>query len=130
MTIKVRRGDSCYLQIAYFSQNLTCANSTSFPSSFALNFFYGSLRNRDSNLGMGGGFFIKRKIFNTKNSWKDMAETLTINKSAIVDLIRLKEDFDSIVESIELMSNKEFMDSYKRAKEQIRKREFCDWDAL
>jgi len=59
-----------------------------------------------------------------------MAETLTINKSAIVDLIRLKEDFDSIVESIELMSNKEFMDSYKRAKEQIRKREFCDWDAL
>ena len=59
-----------------------------------------------------------------------MAETLTINKSAIADLLRLKEEFDSVVESIELMSNKEFMDSYKRAKEQIRKREFCDWDAL
>lgn len=59
-----------------------------------------------------------------------MSETLTINKSAIIDLIKLKEDFDSIVESIELMSNKEFMDSYKRAKEQVKKREFSDWNAL
>jgi len=59
-----------------------------------------------------------------------MAETLTINKSAIADLLRLKEEFDSVVESIELMSNKEFMDSYKKAKEQVKKREFCDWNAL
>ncbi len=59
-----------------------------------------------------------------------MAETLTINKSAIADLVRLKEELDFVVESIELMSNKEFMDSYKKAKEQIKKREFCDWNAL
>ena len=59
-----------------------------------------------------------------------MAETLTINKSAIADLLRLKEEFDSVVESIELMSNKEFMDSYNKAKEQVKKREFCDWNAL
>jgi len=127
------RGDSCYLQIAYFSQNLTCATQlilSQFDSLQFLVYLKLKLSTAQSAVAWAGGFFIKRKIFNTKNSWKDMAETLTINKSAIVDLIRLKEDFDSIVESIELMSNKEFMDSYKRAKEQIRKREFCDWDAL
>lgn len=35
-----------------------------------------------------------------------------------------KEQFD---ESIELMSNKDFMNSYKKAKEQIKKREFAYW---
>ena len=48
-----------------------------------------------------------------------MAETITVNKQAISDLLRVKEEFDSIVESLELMSNKEFMDSYKKAKFQI-----------
>ena len=59
-----------------------------------------------------------------------MAETITVNKQAISDLIRVKEEFDSIVESLELMSNKEFMDSYKKAKEQIKKRDFADWNDL
>ena len=54
-------------------------------------------------------------------------ETVTINKQAIADLVKVKEDFDAIVESIELMGNKEFMDSYKKAKEQIKKRDFDDW---
>ncbi len=53
-------------------------------------------------------------------------ETVSINKQAIVDLVRVKEEFDTIVESIELMGNKEFMDSYKKAKEQIKQREFVD----
>ena len=57
-------------------------------------------------------------------------ETITINKQAISDLMKVKEEFDAIVESIELMSDKEFMDSYKKAKEQIKNREFEDWDAL
>ncbi len=57
-------------------------------------------------------------------------ETVTINKQAIVDLVKVKGEFDAIVESIELMGDKEFMDSYKRAKEQIKKREFDDWNAL
>ncbi|MBU3902239.1 MAG: hypothetical protein KKE04_02595 [Candidatus Thermoplasmatota archaeon] len=57
-------------------------------------------------------------------------ETVSINKQAIVDLVRVKDEFDTIVESIELMGNKEFMDSYKKAKEQIKQREFVDWDAL
>lgn len=57
-------------------------------------------------------------------------ETITINKQAVVDLVKVKEEFDAIVESIELMSDKEFMESYKKAKEQIKKREFDDWNAL
>lgn len=57
-------------------------------------------------------------------------ETVTINKQAITDLIKVKEEFDSIIESIELMGNKEFMDSYKKAKEQIKKRDFDDWNTL
>jgi len=49
-------------------------------------------------------------------------ETIKINKNAIGDLVRLKEELDSIVESLEIMSNKEFMNSYQKAKEQIKKR--------
>ncbi|MBI2565286.1 hypothetical protein HYV79_04885 [Candidatus Woesearchaeota archaeon] len=57
-------------------------------------------------------------------------ETVLLNKQAIVDLVKVKEEFDVIVESIELMSDKEFMESYKKSKEQIKKREFADWNAL
>ena len=57
-------------------------------------------------------------------------ETITINKEALTDLIKLKEELDLIVESIELMNDKEFVESYKRAKEQIKKRDFADWNAL
>jgi hypothetical protein len=59
-----------------------------------------------------------------------MENELCINKDALKDLIRVKEEFDSIIESLELMSDKEFMESFKRSKEQIKNREFADWDAL
>lgn len=59
-----------------------------------------------------------------------MEGTVNIDKNAILDLVRIKEEFDSIVESLELMNDKEFMDSYRKSKEQIEKREFADWDAL
>jgi hypothetical protein len=59
-----------------------------------------------------------------------MEETITLNKTAIEDLQRVKEEFDSIMESIELMSDQEFTKSYKKSKEQIEKREFADWNAL
>jgi len=58
------------------------------------------------------------------------AETITIQKNAIVDLVRVKDEFDTIVESLELMANPIFMDSYQKSKEQIQKREFVDWDEL
>ncbi len=57
-------------------------------------------------------------------------ESITINKQAVDDLIKIKDEFDSVVESIELMSNPEFMKSYNKAKEQIRKRDFDEWSKL
>jgi PHD/YefM family antitoxin component YafN of YafNO toxin-antitoxin module len=57
-------------------------------------------------------------------------EKVSINKTAINDLIRLKEEFDSVIESLELSSDPEFMESLKRSKEQIKNREFVDFDDL
>ena len=59
-----------------------------------------------------------------------MAGTISIRKDAIMDLIRVKDEFDSIVESLELMSDSEFMSSYKKSKEEIKKRDFADWNKL
>ena len=57
-------------------------------------------------------------------------ETITLDKNALADLIRVKEELDLIVESLELMNDKEFMESYKRSKEQIKNREFANWDEM
>jgi len=59
-----------------------------------------------------------------------ITETVKVNKQVILDLVRVKDEFDTIVESLELMGDKEFMDSYKKSKEQIKKREFVDWNEL
>ena len=59
-----------------------------------------------------------------------MSQTINVSKEAISDLVRVKEEFDAIVESLELMSDKEFMNSYKKSKEQVKKREFADWNDL
>ena len=57
-------------------------------------------------------------------------KNVTINREAFGDLIRIKEEFDTVMESLELMENEEFMESYKKAKEEIKNREFVDWNAL
>ena len=59
-----------------------------------------------------------------------MTNTIEVRKEAILDLVRVKEEFNSIVESLELMADKEFMASNKKAKEQIKKRDFADWNGL
>ena len=59
-----------------------------------------------------------------------MQTTIQINKQAIQDLVKVKNEFDTIVESLELMSNKEFMQSYEKAKNQIKNKEFVDWNEL
>ena len=59
-----------------------------------------------------------------------MESTICIRKDAIIDLIKLKDRFDTIIESLELMADKEFMESYNKSKEQIKKRDFADWDEL
>jgi len=57
-------------------------------------------------------------------------EMIQINRRAILDLVKVKENFDDIVESLELMSDKEFMKSYNKSKEQVKNGEFDDWNAL
>ena len=59
-----------------------------------------------------------------------MAETICVNKLAILDLIKVKNEFDAIVESLELMADKEFMASYQKAKAQIKNKDFADWNEL
>jgi hypothetical protein len=58
------------------------------------------------------------------------SDTVEIKKEAFEDLLRLRKEFDTIIESLELMKNKEFMNSYKKAKEEIKKRDFADWNEL
>lgn len=53
-----------------------------------------------------------------------------INASAIADLARLTGEINDRVESLELMSDKKFMVSLRKSKEQIKKREFADWNAF
>ena len=57
-------------------------------------------------------------------------DDVCITKSEIADLARLTNEINTRVESLELMSDKKFMASYKKAKEQVKKREFADWNAL
>ena len=59
-----------------------------------------------------------------------MENKIVINQSAIADLARLTNEINDRVESLELMSNEKFMVSLKKSKEQIKKREFADWNAL
>jgi hypothetical protein len=59
-----------------------------------------------------------------------MESTICIKKEAILDLVRVKNEFDTIIESLELMSDQDFMKSYKKSKEQIKERNFDDWNEL
>ena len=55
---------------------------------------------------------------------------VTVNKTAFMDLLRVRDEFDGIVESMELMANKEFMESYQKARKQVKEGDFVDWNAL
>ena len=57
-------------------------------------------------------------------------DTINIKKEAIIDLLRIKDEFDSVIESLELMSDEDFMNSYKKSKEQITNRDFDEWNEL
>ena len=57
-------------------------------------------------------------------------KTITVSREVFADLMRIKGEFDAVMESLELMENTEFMESYEKAKEEIKKREFVDWNEL
>jgi hypothetical protein len=46
------------------------------------------------------------------------------------NLVKIKEEFDSTMESIELMADKGFMKSYQKAEQEIKNRDFEDWSEL
>ena len=51
-------------------------------------------------------------------------ETITIDKEIFADIAKLASEIEDRIESIELMNNKEFMESLKKSDEQIKNREF------
>ena len=53
-----------------------------------------------------------------------------VSEQVIKDLLKVKDEFDAVVESLELMQDKEFMNSYQKAKQEIKKRDFDNWDEL
>lgn len=57
-------------------------------------------------------------------------ETININKSAIIDLVKLTHEINNRVESLELMGDKEFVESLRKSKEEIKNRKFADWNEL
>ena len=59
-----------------------------------------------------------------------MEQTIRIDRKAFEDLKDIKNEFDAIIESIELMNDKEFIESYEKAKKEIQQRDFTDWNEL
>ena len=57
-------------------------------------------------------------------------ETTNISKETLDALMKLKEEFDLVMESIELSNNPEVMESLRKSKEQIKNRDFADWSEL
>jgi len=54
-------------------------------------------------------------------------DTITIDRKVLNDMI---EEFQLMKESLELMQDKEVMESLKRSKEQIKNKDFADWNEL
>ena len=59
-----------------------------------------------------------------------MHNTITIKKSEIAELAKLTNEINERIECLELMSDGKFMKSFKKSKEQVKKRDFSDWNAL
>jgi len=57
-------------------------------------------------------------------------EQVTVDRKVIVDMARLLDEVQLSLESLELMSDPGFMAGHERAKEQIKNRDFGDWDDI
>ena len=53
--------------------------------------------------------------------------TITIDRKVLNDMI---EEFQLMKESLELMQDEELMESLKRSQEQIKNKDFADWNEL
>ena len=57
-------------------------------------------------------------------------EQVILDKKAIVELSGLVEEIQLWLESLELASDPEIMESLKKSQEQIKNRDFGSWDDL
>lgn len=57
-------------------------------------------------------------------------EQINLDKESINELSGLVEEIQLWLESLELASDTEFKESMKRSEEQIKKRDFADWNEL
>ena len=56
--------------------------------------------------------------------------TVCIDKETIIDMVRLLEEMQDKLESLELASDPKVMESLNKSKEQIKNRDFGDWNEL
>lgn len=49
-----------------------------------------------------------------------MAENVVISKEAFIEMEKIREEFDSVMETIEILNNKELMEGIKRSKEDVK----------
>ena len=59
-----------------------------------------------------------------------MANEITISKESLIDLIRLMNELQDRIESLEIAGDPEVMESLKRSKEQIANGELVDFNDL
>lgn len=57
-------------------------------------------------------------------------ETVKIPRKELIEVAKIVSDLNDRIESLELMSDPEVIEAHKKAKEQIKKREFANWDEL
>ncbi len=55
---------------------------------------------------------------------------MSVDKETREGLRHIRDEADALLESLELSQDKGFMDSLKRSEEQVRRRDFADWNDL
>ncbi|MEE8358910.1 MAG: hypothetical protein V3R82_05825 [Candidatus Hydrothermarchaeales archaeon] len=53
-----------------------------------------------------------------------------MSRKAFEEIMEAKEHLDTLMESVELINDEEFMEGYRQAKEDIKEGRFEDWDKL
>lgn len=57
-------------------------------------------------------------------------EQIIVDRKTIIDMAMLLEEVQDRLESLELMSDPEVIAGHERAREQIKNRDFGDWDDI
>ncbi len=57
-------------------------------------------------------------------------ERIYMSRKVFKEIMETKERLDTLMESVELMNDREFMKSYRRAKKDVSRGHFEDWEGL